>query len=95
MQRMPQNVPISEMKLNQPAVLTMLENGPVLLNNRSKGVAVLVDVEQWNRLMEQLEDQADIIDALEAKLDIATGKAEWMSEEELEEWLAEDETVPA
>ena len=56
MNKVPQFVAISEMKVNQPKVLARLTNGPVILANRSKPAAVLLSVEQWDSLVGQIED---------------------------------------
>ena len=87
--------PITSVQRNPAKVLSMLTNGPVILASRSKPTAILVSVELWDRLVEQLEDQDDLIDALEAKLQIATGQAEMMTQVEIQEWLTADETVSA
>ena len=97
MSKVQQIIPISDMKLRQPEVLGMLTNGPVVLAHRSRPAAVLVSVQQWDRLMAQLEDQQDVIDIQEVELKIATGKRKVieMSPEELEAWAADDEKIPA
>lgn len=87
--------PITTMQRHPQQVLALLDNGPVVLANRSKPAAILVSVAQWDRLIERLDDQEDIIDALEAKLAIATGQAEMMTQTEIQEWLAADERLPA
>ena len=97
MSKVQQIIPISDMKLRQPEVLGMLTNGPVVLAHRSRPAAVLVSVQQWDRLMAQLEDQQDIIEIQEVELNIATGKSKVveMSSEELEAWATDDEKIPA
>lgn len=97
MSKVQQIIPISDMKLRQPEVLGMLMNGPVVLAHRSRPAAVLVSVQQWDRLMAQLEDQQDIIEIQAVELKIATGKSKVieMSPEELEAWAADDEKIPA
>lgn len=95
MDKVQQFEPITHMQTKPSEVLAKLEAGPVILAQRSKPAAVLVSVAQWDRLIERLEDQADIIDALEAKLEIVTGKVEMMTQTEIEDWLAEDELIPA
>ncbi|MCB0111420.1 MAG: type II toxin-antitoxin system Phd/YefM family antitoxin [Caldilineaceae bacterium] len=95
MERVPQIVPISEMKLNQPEVMEKLEAGPVILANRSRAAAVLVSVEQWDRMVTYIEDLEDALDVAKLKLADARGEVEWMSQQEISDWLAEDEQVPA
>lgn len=95
MNKVQQFEPITHMQTKPSEVLALLAAGPVILAQRSKPAAVLVSVEQWNRLVERLEDQADIIDALEVKLDRMTGKVEMMTQAEIDDWLAEDALVSA
>ncbi len=45
-----QIVPISEMQIRSAEVLRKLDKGPVVLAQRSKAKAVLVSVEQWDKL---------------------------------------------
>ncbi len=73
MNPVPEFVPISELRIHQSKVLNKLKDGPIVLAQRSKAAAVLVDVEQWNRLLERLEDLDDSIDALRAKIELLTG----------------------
>ena len=49
-----QVVPISEMKIDQGAVLAKLDRAPVVLAQRSKPRAVLVSVDQWDALAKEL-----------------------------------------
>lgn len=95
MEHVPQIVPISEMKLNQPQVIEKLNSGPVILASRSKATAVLVSVQQWDRMITYLEDLEDALAVAKLKLADAQGKVEWMSQQEINEWLALDEQVPA
>lgn len=84
----PQIIPVTDLRMKHVKVFELLNKGPVILAQRSRPVAVLVSVAMWDRLMQQLEDQEDLIDVLEAELDIATGKSEVerLSEEEIAEW---------
>ena len=95
MHKIQQFEPITTMQRHPQQVLAMLENGPVVLANRSKPTAILVSVALWDRLIERLEDQQDMIDALEVKLSIASGQTEMMTQSEIQEWLTADERVPA
>jgi prevent-host-death family protein len=64
---LPEVIPISDLRLRQGTVLAKLDKGPVILTQRNRARAVLVDVEQWQRLMENLEDLEDALLALQAK----------------------------
>lgn len=101
MDKVPTMTSIAELRNNHLQVFALLEKGPVVINNRSQPVGVLVSPAAWNRLLERLEDQEDIIDALQMKLDIARGEVETeivTAEEinqEINQWTAADARVPA
>lgn len=97
MHKLPQMTSIAELRNNHLQVFARLEKGPVVINNRSQPVGVLLSPAAWDRLMERLEDQEDIIDALQMKLDIARGEVEveTITATEIEEWIKADEPVPA
>lgn len=81
----PQIYPISAMRQRQNEILAAVSHGPVVLAQRSKGVAVLVSLDMWNRLIQELEDLQDALDAIMIRQRIAAG------EEEVYDW----ETVKA
>ncbi len=91
----PQIVPVSDMRLRHTEVLSRLKNGIVVLAQRSKPAAVLVSVEEWNRLMEQLELLEDAVEIYKGRLAVATGKAKMhrLSPGEVAEWANEPEPV--
>src|SRR5262245_35281355 len=95
MESVQQIVPISEMKLHHAEVLARLRNGPVILAQRSRPAAVLVSVEQWDAIVEELDTLWAEREAAISKWKLATGKSQLkrMSDQEPEEWLAEDEPV--
>jgi prevent-host-death family protein len=51
----PQIVPISDFRIRQAEVLTRLHRGPVFLAQRSKPAAVLLSMEEWDRLQSELQ----------------------------------------
>jgi PHD/YefM family antitoxin component YafN of YafNO toxin-antitoxin module len=55
METVPQIVPISQMRLDQAAVLEQMDQAPVILAARSQPRAVLVSVEQWNEMVDRLK----------------------------------------
>jgi prevent-host-death family protein len=97
MNRVPQIVPMSDLRLQQSVVMTMMNSAPVYLAQRGRPIGVLVSVEQWNGLQEELDDLQCGVAALKAELDIATGKDQIirMTAEELDAWVENDEKVPA
>ncbi len=87
MDRIPEIVPISALRLRQSEVLKKLPAGPVVLTQHGKAVAVMVDPEAWNRITEQLESLADSVDALAAKLALLEGKEETIPWEDVKATL--------
>lgn len=64
---MPQTRPISELRYKQAEIVDRLKDGPILLTRQGVGAAVLVDPEQWNQIVEQIEDLQLALDAVEAR----------------------------
>lgn len=91
MDAVPEMIPISKLRLVQNEVLRKLDNGPVVLAQRSKAAAVLVSPKQWNELLARLELLEDSLDAVEIKERIASG------EEKVMEWKTEEaaDVLPA
>jgi len=56
MDRIPELLPISELRLHQNEVLDRLKNGPVVLTQHSRAAAVLISVDQWNAREEKLRN---------------------------------------
>jgi len=67
MSKIPELVPISELRLRQSEVLERLPEGPVVLTQRGRAAAVLVDPDQWNSLISELEDLLDAADLRAAR----------------------------
>jgi len=67
MTMIPEVVPISEMRIRQAEILNKLSVGPVVLAQRGHAVAVLVSLEKWNQLIEELEDLVDAVELMEAR----------------------------
>ena len=65
---------MSDLRLQQSTVMNMMNNAPVYLAQRGRPIGVLVSVEQWNVLQEELDDLQCGVAALKAELDIAKGK---------------------
>ncbi len=51
-----QTVPISELHLNQNKILSMVGKAPIFLTQQSKPAAVMVSVDEWNRITTQLRN---------------------------------------
>ncbi len=97
MERAPQIVPVSDLRNKYLEVFELARQDPVFLAVRSRPQAVLISVEQWNAIADELDMLWCEREAVLAKLKIATGesKVEHLNEQELQEWLTEDEIVPA
>lgn len=92
MSALPQVVPISDMRVRQNELLAELKNGPIIFTQFGRSVAVLVGVDQWNELQNQLEYLEDSLDAIEIQDRIKAGEEPVRSWEEFE---AELDAVPA
>lgn len=82
MQTVQQIVPISDMHMNQAAVLAMVDKAPVILAQRSKPRAVLVSVEQWDAIALELRNLRLRLEA--KRIEDETRPDEWVTDEELE-----------
>jgi len=74
MNTLPQIIPISDLRIRHTEVLEMLKLGKVILAQRSRPIAVLLSIADW-------EDQAEYIDNLECavaalKVELAIAKGE-------------------
>jgi prevent-host-death family protein len=92
MDKVPELVPISEMRTHQAAILEQLKQGPIVLTHHSRAAAVLVDPSHWNRLLEQLEDARDINVIRQQESQEEQGQIELIpvDEEELRAWAGDD-----
>ena len=54
MERIQQIVPVTDLRLRHVEVFTMLDQGPVVLAQRSRPAAVLVSIEEWNAISDEL-----------------------------------------
>lgn len=88
MGKIPELVPISDIRQRQNEILASLAGGPVVLTLFGKAAAVMVSPAEYDRIMAALEDAQDALDAAAARrepgasLDFAT-------------YLAGRERVPA
>ena len=81
-QPVPQTVPISELRRQQDKVLKMAETAPVVLMSRSEPAGVLVSPQEWNQIINRLNQ----LEALqEARRNIAENDANdsWVSSAEM------------
>lgn len=80
MNPVPYTIPISDMRFQQSALLARVEESPVVLTKQGRAVAVLVDPNYWNQILEELEDMADALAVAQARIAVLQG------EEELLDW---------
>ena len=67
MNRIPELVPISEIRQRQNEILASLRNGPIVLTQHGRAAAVMLAPAEYNRLVAALEDLEDAMDAAEAR----------------------------
>jgi len=79
-------VGVSALRTRQKEILNQLTEGPVVLSQHNQPTAVLVDVELWNRLLEEL---ADLQEARIATERLAEARREPSSVQNLEDVEAE------
>jgi prevent-host-death family protein len=69
MTALPELVPISDLRVKQAEILAGLVNGPVILTQYSRGAAVLLSLDHYNRLIQEIEDLQDALEAAESRAD--------------------------
>ncbi|MBI3959069.1 MAG: type II toxin-antitoxin system Phd/YefM family antitoxin [Chloroflexi bacterium] len=72
--RVPQTVSMNDIKNRTASVTAKFTEGPVVLMNRGTPQAVLVSPQQWNAILDSLEEMQDAILTLQTELEIATGQ---------------------
>lgn len=74
MNKLPQMASVADLKHRHLEVFARAAQGPVVVANRSKPAVVIVAPALWDNLMQQLEDLQDVVDTLQAELELATGE---------------------
>ena len=83
---------ISDFRNNYDAALKKLAQGPVLLLQRSKPAAVLVEPESWNQIAEEMQALCAQVERLtEERWDKLLGQSQNLLADWAMEALAEDE----
>ena len=92
MNKVQQIEPITQIQRAPSEVLAMLANGPVVLAQRSKPAAVLVSVEEWDRLADEL---TRLRLSVESRYIVAQNDAagSWVSSIEMRERMAKHGVV--
>ncbi|MCE7979575.1 MAG: type II toxin-antitoxin system Phd/YefM family antitoxin [Caldilinea sp. CFX5] len=63
MEKVQQIVPLAHLRTEQDKVLTMMDHAPVILAQHDKPRAVLVSVEQWDAVVERVQELEEILEA--------------------------------
>lgn len=94
MHKMPPTVPISNLRNDQEEILEMMDGQPVLLTQRGKARAALVNIEQWNHLMDVLEMYRAHMRAESAHVQNDLVAQEWIDADSMiDEWAAKHGTA--
>ena len=67
MSKIPELVPISDIRQRQTEILASLSTGPVILTLFGKAAAVMVSPAEYDRMVTALEDLQDAADAAAAR----------------------------
>ena len=82
-------VPVSDMVHKQQAVLAVVDNEPVILAQRSKGRAILVSIDAWNSLQDELETLRAYVRAESTWMQKNTHEDDWVDADAmLDQWAA-------
>lgn len=88
MQSIPRIMPVSDLRTKHKEMFGTLNEGPIVLAQRSKPTAVLVSVEQWSNTAEELKRLQRIIESDAALARMEAG--DYVTEEEYEQILQEN-----
>ena len=66
LERVPLTIPVSDLRNEQAKILGQLHDGPILLTQRGRAAAMLVEPALWNLLIDRLSDLEDIVNGLDA-----------------------------
>ena len=92
MQKLQQTAPISDLRKDQDSILSMMENGPVILMSRSRPKAVIVDPDEWNAIAQRLRMLETINEARRIEA-TANEQGTWIPWEETKARMQADATV--
>ena len=59
MAAVPEIYGVSDLRVRQNEILAKLREGPVVLTQRTRAVAVMLSPERWNELLEELDNLQD------------------------------------
>lgn len=89
---------LSDFRTHQVETLAAIQNAPVVLTQNGRGTALLVAPEQWNTLLDRLEDLEDAVAALSMELAIERNEVQVQTITEPQQFRREmlhNEAIPA
>lgn len=84
MNRLPQMASVTDFRNNYVQLVEQLNDGPVILAQRSKSVAVVISPQMWDLMVDEIEKLRDLVDVLGAEVDNAGAEPEPFDLGELE-----------
>jgi PHD/YefM family antitoxin component YafN of YafNO toxin-antitoxin module len=72
MQAIPQIAPVTKLQCDHTSIFALLQQGPVILTQRSKPTAVLVSAEEWDRTAHELAQLRRMVKADPEMADVTT-----------------------
>jgi prevent-host-death family protein len=88
-------VGVSDLRTRQKEILRQLSGGPIVLSQHNRPLAVLVDVDLWNRLLEELADLQDVQIATERLAEAQREPSSLQSLDDVEAELRDEDIVDA
>lgn len=76
MNRLPQMASVTDLRNNYPKVIRRLSDGPIILAQRSKPVAVVISPQQWDMIADELAQLRRIVESDRQLASIAAGNYE-------------------
>ncbi len=98
MNKLPQTASVRTLKVNPNDVFKLASSSPVVIMSRATPKGVFVSPAQWDSMVELIEDQEDLIEALKVELAIAKGEEEVSRVDDADDFMQEmmdNEPVPA
>ncbi len=91
MNRLPQTATVSDIRHRHLEVMDKAKDGPVMLSSRGEPVAVIVSPQQWNAIVDRLDDLDDLVTGMEVLLAMQSGEEsiEDVNVEEMKRWMSE------
>lgn len=73
MNRLPQIASVTDLRNNYPKVIRRLSDGPIILAQRSKPVAVVISPQQWDTMADELAQLRRIVEGDRQLAEIRSG----------------------